>query len=117
LSETSNTTKFVGPGREAAQPTKLIELGQHLHQRVVRGLLGQILEFRAGDRTELTAPSRQLMDCHPKQYVVKPRHGLVVSSPAHPEAVDPSLRLRVERRPAAHRPDASCWAVADMPFE
>jgi hypothetical protein len=49
--------ELVGPGGEPAEPAEPVELGEHVHQRIVRRLLGEVIELGAGDRSELTAPA------------------------------------------------------------
>jgi hypothetical protein len=46
--------ELVGPGGEAAESRELLEPGEDVHQRVVGGLLGEVIELRPPDRVQLT---------------------------------------------------------------
>jgi hypothetical protein len=48
--------ELVGPGSEPAEPAELVELRQDVHERVVRSLVGEIVELGPADRSQLTAP-------------------------------------------------------------
>jgi len=49
--------ELVGPGGEAAAPLEGVQLAQHGDQRVVGGLLGQVLEISgAGSGQEVAQP-------------------------------------------------------------
>jgi hypothetical protein len=48
--------ELAGPGGEAAKPAELVEPGEDIHQRVVGGLLREIVELRPADRAQLTPP-------------------------------------------------------------
>jgi hypothetical protein len=48
--------ELVGPGGEAAETLELLEPGEDVQQRVVGGLLGEVIELRPPDRAQLTAP-------------------------------------------------------------
>jgi hypothetical protein len=48
--------ELVSPGSEPAEPAELVELRQDVHERVVRSLVGEIVELGPADRSQLTAP-------------------------------------------------------------
>lgn len=52
----------VRPGGETAEPAKLVKLAQDADQRVVGGLLSDVLELGAGDRSELTTAAAELVE-------------------------------------------------------
>ena len=67
--------ELVGPGREAARAAELVELGKDVHQRVVRRLLGEVVELRAGDRPECVAAAGDLVLRHPQEQPVQVAQG------------------------------------------
>lgn len=69
----------VGPRGETAEPAEVIEPTEHVDERVIGGLVGEIIELRTADRTQLGTPTGKLMDRDPPQQLVQTDHGLVVA--------------------------------------
>ena len=90
--------ELVGPGREAAEPTELADLGQDVHHRVVGALLCDVVEFRAGERFQLGATAVQLVQRRALQEVVELGDRLLVARVVRAQLLDPSPRRRIPRR-------------------
>src|SRR3954454_9255262 len=63
--------EFVRPGRETALATEPVDLRGDGQQRVGRRLMGQVVEFRAGD-PELRAAPPYFAARDPQQHLVQP---------------------------------------------
>ena len=85
----------VSPRREPALPAKSAELAGDGQQRVGGGLMGKIIEFRAGDRM-LPTPATQFAASDPQQHLVQPRQGLLPHQTGAFKGAGPVGRLRVE---------------------
>ena len=90
--------ELVRPGREPAEPAKVVKPRQDVHQRVVGSLLGEIIELRAADRTQLTAPPRQLVERRPPQQIVESVHRALPARVSGTQLRDPPLGLAIPRR-------------------
>ena len=62
--------ELVRPGREPAVPSELIESAEDVHERVVRRLVGEIVELRPGDRLQPSAPARELVKRDSQHHLV-----------------------------------------------
>ena len=87
--------ELVGPGREAAEPPEVVELGQDVHHRVVRALLRDVVELRARER--VSRPRRRCSSCSAArlQDVVELGDRLLVARVAGTQLLDPAPRCRV----------------------
>jgi hypothetical protein len=83
--------ELVRPGGEAAEPAEVVEAPEDVHERIVGRLLGEILELGAGDRPQLGAAARELVEGHANQHLVEPSHSLIVTGVALPQLSHPSV--------------------------
>ena len=85
--------ELVGPGREAAAPPEVVELGEDVHRRVVGALLRDVVELVPA--RELPAAAVQLVQRRAPQDVVELRDGVLVARVGGTQLLDPAPRGRV----------------------
>ena len=84
--------EFVCPGREPAFPAELGEFGRDSEQGIVGRLVGQVAQFRAGDRVPSRAAG-QLSTRGAQQQAVQPRQCLLTGRARAAERRQPLRRL------------------------
>jgi hypothetical protein len=96
--------ELVGPSGEAAQSAEVVEPCKDIHQRVVCGLLSEVVKLRAADRDQLTPSPREFVIGDAQQDTAKLGHRLVTARMSRLQPLDPLLRIG--------RGSHSLWIVA-----
>jgi hypothetical protein len=90
--------ELVDPGREAAGAAKVVEPSEHADERVVGGLVGDVVEVVAAQVRQHRAAAGALEPRGAQEQGVQARDGFVLRPTFRSEVAQPHTRLVVEQR-------------------
>jgi hypothetical protein len=100
------------PGGEEALAAEAVELGEDRHERVVRRLVGEIVELGATEREPGSAPG-DLAAADPKEPLVQASHRLEAPRPAQVDQPAGRLEVGSERWGSDRRCKCQGGAIVD----